>query len=103
MKTYPGFYASWILQMMASFVYFALFIMFTLFQIGFCSYMDACADDFKAIFNELNRMIGINSPSNRLETKKSLKETIRIHNDMLKWENVALQITITDGGRSIHV
>lgn len=84
MKTYPGFYASWILQMMASFVYFALFIMFTLFQIGFCSYMDAGVEDLKAIFNELNRMTTMHHTSNRLETKTSLKETVRIHNDMLK-------------------
>lgn len=37
MKTYSGLYASWILQINASFVYFALFIRFTLFQVGFCS------------------------------------------------------------------
>lgn len=84
MKTYCGFYASWILQMNASFVYFALFIMFTLFQIGFCSYMDACAEDFKAIFNDLNRMTTMNRTLNGLETKMALKETIRIHNDMIK-------------------
>lgn len=87
MKTYPGFYASWILQMNASFVYFALFIMFTLIQIGFCSYMDACAEDFKTIFNDLHRMTTMDRTSNGLETKKALKDTIQIHNDMLKWEN----------------
>lgn len=84
MNTYSGFYASWILQMNASIVYFALFIMFTLFQIGFCSYMDAGAEDFKAIFNDINRMTTMNRTSNGLETKKALKEIIRIHNDMLK-------------------
>lgn len=83
-KTYSGYYASWILQMNASFIYFSLVIMYTSLQIGFSSYMDACAEDFKAIFNDLDRMTRMNRTSNGLETKMALKETIRIHNDMLK-------------------
>lgn len=67
--------------MNASLVYFALFIMFTLFQIGFCTYMDACVEDFQAILTDVSKATEIR---NDILIKNGLKEAIKIHADMLE-------------------
>lgn len=84
MHTYMGFYASWVLQLNSSLVYFALFIMFTLFQIGFCSYMDACVMDFETVLCDLSEFTIKNDGKINHHSKLAMKEAIRIHNDMLK-------------------
>lgn len=86
MQTYSGFYASWFLQLCASSVYFSMFVLFTLYQIGFCTYMDACAKDFQEILGSFNQSTEEKRTNDRIATKQALADAIQIHGDMLKYK-----------------
>lgn len=84
---YVGFYSDIIPRTLGNANYLEIFIMFMLFQVGFCTYIDACADDYKAIMKPLadytvdERNVFRSSDEN---IKSILKEAIDLHVDMLK-------------------
>lgn len=56
-QTFSGFYCLLLIQCITSFGYFALYALMPLVQIGFCTYMKACATDFKAIMKDVAEYI----------------------------------------------
>lgn len=84
--TYIGYYVSLFIQAHMGIGFLSLFSMFIQLQIGFCTYMNTCADDFKQIINHMNEYLRINGDQ-RLQTneiKEHLTEAVRLHGAMLK-------------------
>lgn len=84
---YGGFYADVIPRTLGNAVYLEIFIMFMLYQVGFCSYIDACTDDYKTIMKQLNDCTHDESNALQLSDysiKCCLKEAIDLHTEMLK-------------------
>lgn len=60
-----------------------------IFQIGFCTYIRACATDFKAIMKDVAEHIKKNYSGNDFRPsdpfiRSALKDAVRLHIDMLR-------------------
>lgn len=87
--TYIGYYVSLFIQTHMGIGFLILFAMFIQLQIGFCSYINTCADDFKQIVNQMDEYIGKKSEQSKyrlhdINIKASVKEAIQLHGQMLK-------------------
>lgn len=88
---YVGFYADVIPRTLGNIVYLEIFSMLLLFQVGFCSYIGACAEDYKIIMKRLPTQMHQSNkeiPSNKLNHGENVKiilnEAIDLHGEMHK-------------------
>lgn len=87
--SYFGFYADVIPRTLGNLVYLEIVSMFMLYQVGFCTYIDACSDDYKSIMKRLTEYTTRNNDGKTIRSsdnyiKTTLKEAIELHGEMLK-------------------
>lgn len=75
-----NYYSKWFIQFMAGFNYLIIFGIVLYMEISLCEFISTCAKDLKQIFSQINDK-NVDKPE---QTKVVLKETIKLHQQMLK-------------------
>lgn len=73
------YYSQWIMQFLAGFNYLIIFGIVLSMEISLCRFISTCATDLKQIFSEINDK-KVDEPE---QTKVILRETIKLHQQML--------------------
>lgn len=87
--TFSGFYATLILHFVTTLTYFTVFASVPIFQIGFCTYIRACATDFKTIIKDIEEHVKNNYSENDFRPsdhfiRSSFKDAVGLHINMLR-------------------
>lgn len=88
-QTFSGFYATLLVHFISILAYFAIYALMPILQIGFCTYMKACAADFKSMMKDVADYIEKNYGENDIRANDPhiricFKDAVELHVEMLR-------------------